>query len=39
MSECTHNCSTCGESCGGYNLQWAWISGHQAGLNDGKEQL
>ena len=33
----------CGEvldidgDCGGYNLQWAWSSGHLAGVNAGKE--
>ncbi len=33
----------CGElldidgDCGGYNLQWAWSSGHCAGLSAGKE--
>lgn len=34
----------CGEvldidgDCGGYNLQWAWSSGHMAGLHAGKER-
>ena len=34
----------CGEvldidgDCGGYNLQWAWSSGHCAGLNAGKDK-
>ena len=35
----------CGEvldidgDCGGYNLQWAWSSGHCAGLTAGKDEL
>ena len=35
----------CGEvldvdgECGGYNLQWAWSSGHLAGLTAGKEEI
>jgi predicted Rossmann fold flavoprotein len=42
-SRLVHGLYACGEvldidgDCGGYNLQWAWSSGHCAGLNAGKE--